>query len=417
MASGPIVLHGETAGDTLWLVTTRGLVVALAAFAIAIWNGAHAVALVAGLFVSLALVARGWSWLALAALRCTLEFRDDRAFPDDELDLVLTVENGWLVPVPWMEADLTIPNRLYPLSGLVRRLAEPELRVIHVLATLMPLCRLTWRYRLRCRTRGLYEIPDVWLTVADPLRLFPRRKCLPVSARLIVYPRIVPLDQLGLRSRLPQGDLTLRSVLVDDPLRLVGVRDYRPGDPLRRIHWKASARRPQIQVKVLERTARLQLALYLGVDGFDHPWVAYRDALFERAVTAVASLANAAIERGGRVSLALSGAEPASVLPGHGVNHLREILEILAVVAPRRGRPLESVLAGSVPRQAGGTTVVVVVAELSEEIEAQLRLARTQGHQAVLLHAGMDAIVAPAGVALYELGRDQDVARVLSAER
>jgi uncharacterized protein (DUF58 family) len=371
---------------------------------------------VAGLFVALALVARGWSAMALRAVRCSLEFRDDRAFPDDEMDLILTIENRWLVPVAWLEADLTIPHRLYPLSGQIRRLAEPELRVIHVLATAMPLRRLTWRNRLRCRARGLYEIPHVWITVADPLRLSPRRIAMPVAARLIVYPRIVPLEQLGLRSRLPQGDVSLRSMLIDDPSRLIGVRDYRPGDPLRRVHWKASARRPQLQVKVVERTARLQLALYLGADGFDHPWMAYRDALFERAVTAAASLANVVVERGGRVSLAISGADPVSLSAGHGVGHLRTILEALAVVMPRRGRPLESVMAGSVARQQSGTTIVVLAAELTEEIEAQLRVARTQGHQITLLHAGLEPIGALRGVVIYELGRDPDVGQVLSGE-
>ncbi|HYU18353.1 MAG TPA: DUF58 domain-containing protein, partial [Chloroflexota bacterium] len=248
-----LVLHGEAAGDTLWLVDSRGILGGLVVLAIAVWNGVDAVALVAGMFVALALVARGWSRLALGGLRCTLSFHDDRAFPDDELDLVLSIENRWLIPIPWLEAELTLPHRLYPLGGTVRRLAETEARVIHVLATVLPFRRLTWRHRLRCRTRGLYEIRSVWVMVSDPLRLFPRRIELLVDARLIVYPRIAPLEQLGFRSWLPQGDRALRTVLLDDPLRPIGVRDYRPGDPLRRVHWKASARRQQLQIKVLER--------------------------------------------------------------------------------------------------------------------------------------------------------------------
>ena len=412
----PLILHGDAAGDTMWLVATRGILLGLLVLAIAVWNGATGVALVAALFVALALVARAWSRLALGGLRCSLQFREDRAFPDDELDLVLVIENRWLVPVPWLEAELTIPHRLYPLSGSIRRAAESDLRVIHLLATLLPFRRLTWRYRLRCRTRGLYEIPFVWITVGDPLRLFPRRVALPVGARLIVYPRIVPLEQLGLRSRLPQGDLVLRSILVDDPLRPIGVRDYRPGDPPRRIHWKASARRPTLQVKVLERTARLQLVLYLDVHGFDHPWMVYRDALFERAVTAAASLANAAIERGGRVALGLGGEEPIYLPAGGGPDQLREILEVLAVVTPRRGRPLESVIAASGWRQPAGATVVVLIPALGEELTAELRAARARGYPVAVLHAGLDPIAVPENVDLFELGREQDLAGVLSRE-
>jgi uncharacterized protein (DUF58 family) len=409
------VVYGESAGGTIWLVGARGIVAGLVILALAVQTGAPAVALVAALFVALALVARGWSRLALGGLRCTVGFGGDRAFPDDELDLVLTIENRWPVPVPWLEAELAIPPRLYPLDGRVGRLAESDRRVIRVLATLLPFRRLSWRHRLRCRHRGLYEIPAVSLLVADPLRLFPRRKAFPVGARLIVYPRIVPLDEVGLRSGLPQGDLTLRSLPVDDPQRVIGVRDYRPGDPPRRVHWKASARRPNLQVKLLERTARLQLALYLGVDGFDHPWVVYRDALFERAVTAAASLANWAIERGGRVALGLSGAEPTVLPAGGGPDQLKAILETLAVVTPRRGRPLASVLAASSPRQPAGATIVALVAGLPDDLAEELRVTRARGHPVVLLTATLEPVEAPPGVALYELGRDNRLAEVLSA--
>jgi uncharacterized protein (DUF58 family) len=260
----------------------------------------------------------------------------------------------------------------------------------------------------------MYEVPHVWVLVSDPLRLFPRRVAIRVDARLIVYPRIVPLEQLGLRSRLPQGDLVLRSILVADPLRPIGVRDYRPGDPPKSIHWKASARRPHLQTKVLERTTRLQLAIYLDAHGFDHPWVAYREAYFERSVTAAASLANAVVERGGRAALGLSGEQELHLPAGHGPDHLREILEALAVVIPKRGRPLQSVIASSVWRQPTGATIVALVPALHEDLGEELRVARTRGHPVAILHAGMEELVPPAGVDLYELGRDEDLARVLS---
>jgi len=410
------VLHGESAGDTIWLVGTRGIGVAVALLAVAVWLGATTVALVAGLFVALAVVARGWSRLALGGLRCRVEFRDDRAFPDDELDLVLTIENRGLAPVPWLEAELTVPHHLYPLEGQVGRAVASDHRVIEVLATLLPFRRLTWRHRLRCRTRGLYEVPTVSILVGDPLRLFPRRKAFVVNARLIVYPRIVPLDQLGLRSGLPQGELALRTIPVEDPTRVIGVREYRPGDPPRRIHWKASARLPTLQVKLLERTAQLQLGLYLGVDGFDYPQVVYREALFERAVGAAASLASWAVEHGGRVGLGLSGAAPIVLPASGGSDHLRQILEVLAVVTPRRGRPLESVLAASLPRQPAGATIVALVAGLPVELADALRGARGRGHPVTVLYAGLEPIAPPTGVRLYELGREEDLARVLTAE-
>ncbi len=167
----------------------------------------------------------------------------------------------------------------------------PDGRAVHLLATLMPLRSITRTLRVRCRQRGRYEVPTVSVLVADPLRLFPRRTGFLVSAELLIYPRIVPLEQIGPRAGLPVGDLRTFAPVMADPSRPLGVRDYRPGDSPRMMHWKASARRGTLQVKVLERTVRRDLALYLDVGGFDHSWLVYREALFERAVTAAASLA------------------------------------------------------------------------------------------------------------------------------
>ena len=337
-----------------------------------------------------------------------------RAFPGGELELVREIDNRSPGPVPWLETELTIPHRLYPLDRSVGRDSVTEARVIRTLGTLLPFGRSNRRHRLRCRGRGLYVVGTVGLLVADPLRLFPRRVEYPVDARLVVYPTILALDQLGLRSALPQGDANLRRVPYDDPLRPIGVRDYRPGDSPRQIHWKASARRPRLQTKVLERTVRLQVALYLDVNGFDHPWVVYRDALFERAVTAAASLANAVVERGGRVALATSGDEPAQVLAAGGAEHLMVVLERLAVVSPRRGRPLESILAATVPRQPTGTTIAVAVPTLTPEIADELRATRRRGYPVALVYAGLDPVAPPDGVDLFALGADRDVARALS---
>jgi uncharacterized protein (DUF58 family) len=271
-------------------------------------------------------------------------------------------------------------------------------------------------YRLRCRQRGLFTVPEIAVLVGDPLRLFPRRVLYRVDTRLIVYPRIVALETLGLRARLPQGDVTFRTMLQPDPLRPIGVRDYRPGDSPRSIHWKASARRAELQVKVLERTAQLQIALYLDAGGFDHPWVVYRDTLFERAVTATASIAQYVVERGGRVALGISGDEPTYVPPAGGLDQLQLFLETLAVVAAKRGRPLESVLQGSASRLPSGTTIVAIVPEVRPEVAAELLAARARRTPVAVVHGGYEPPQAPDGIPLFALGTERDVARALAQE-
>jgi len=412
-----IRLHGDTAGATLWLVTARGIILSLVLLGIAVWNQSAPLAAMAALILALAGVTRLWSLLALHSVRCTLEFKDDRAFPDDEVDLVMRVRSRGPVPIAWLEVDFTVPRGLYatPEPGL--GVLSGDGRALHLLVTLMPLRTVERTIRVRCRQRGVYEVGSVGLLVADPLRLYPRRLERPTEAKLLVFPRVVPLEQIGLRAGLAIGDIRAPTFVLPDPVRPIGVRDYRPGDSPRQIHWKASARRGSIQVKVLERTVRRDLAIYLDVGGFDHSWLVYREALFERAVTAAASLANATIERGGSVALACGGSDPIA-LPGNtGLDQLRGILEALAVVQPTEGRPIENMIAATLWRQPAGTTIVVLTPTPEEPLLAELAPVRRRGDPVAIVYCGLRQAEPPEGIAWFDLGRERDVITALAAER
>jgi len=412
-----IQLHGESAGHTLWLVSNRGIALSLVLLALAVWNQSGPLAAMAGVLFALAVVTRLWSLLALHSVTCTLAFREDRAFPDDEVDLVLRVQGRGPIPIAWLEVDFTVPRGLYgtPEPGI--GVLSGDGRALHLLVTLLPLRVIERTVRVRCRQRGAYEVESVSALVADPLRLYPRRREQRTTARLLVFPRIVPLEQIGLRAGLPLGDMRAPMTVLPDPVRPSGVRDYRPGDSMRQIHWKASARRGVIQTKVLERTVRRDLALYLDVGGFDHNWLVYREALFERAITAAASLANATIERGAAVSLAYGGVEPVA-LEGHtGVDQLRAILEVLAVVQPTEGRPIENMIATTLWRHPAGTTVVVLTPNPTESLLAELEPIRRRGDPVAIVYCGLRQVEPPDGIAWFDLGRERDVITALAEER
>ncbi len=412
-----IQLHGDSAGNVLWPVARRGIAISLLLLAVAVWNQSAPLAAVSALLLALAVVTRVWSFLALHAVRCTLEFRDDRAFPDDEVDLILRVDSRGLIPIPWLEVDFVVPRGLYgtPQPGI--GVLSGDGRALHLLVTLLPFRTVERTIRVRCRQRGAYEVESVSLLVADPLRLYPRRREQQAPARLLVYPRVVPLEQIGLKAGLAIGDIRAPAMVLPDPVRPIGIRDYRPGDSPRQIHWKASARRGSIQVKVLERTVRRDLALYLDTGGFDHSWLVYREALFERAVTAAASLANATIERSGSVSLASGGLDPIAIPSNSGLDQLRAILEALATVTPADGRPIESMLAATLWRQSAGTTVVVLTPAPTDELLAELEPVRRLGYPVAIVYCGLRQVDPPDGVAWFDLGRERDVITALAEER
>jgi hypothetical protein len=120
-------------------------------------------------------------------------------------------------------------------------------------------------------------------------------------------------------------------------VRTVGVRDYRPADSFRHVHWKASARRQNLQVRVFEPTTAYTMILVLNVATFTWHWEGTRPELMERAVCATASIANYAVERRWLVGLAANGAmpnadQPIRVPPGRGPDQLS------FSIPPTRGR-------------------------------------------------------------------------------
>ncbi|MCC7367059.1 MAG: DUF58 domain-containing protein [Chloroflexi bacterium] len=412
-----IQLHGDAAGNTLWLVGARGISLALVLLALAVWNQSAPLSAMAALLLALAIVTRLWSALALRSVRCVLEFDDDRAFPDDEVELLLRVSGRGPIPIPWLEIDFTVPRGLYvtPEPGI--GVLSGDGRALHIMVTLLPFQKVERRIHVRCRQRGAYQVEAISMLAADPLRLYPRRREEPTSARLLVFPRIVPLEQIGLKAGMAVGDLRASSIVMPDPVRPIGVRDYRVGDSPRQIHWKASARRGSIQVKVLERTVRREVAIYLDAGGFDHSWLVYREALFERAVSAAASLANVTIERGAAVSLAISGADAVTIPGNAGLDQLRLILESLAVVMPSEGRPIDNVLASTLGRHPPGTTIVVFTPLPEEPMLAELESVRRRGDPVALVYCGLRQADPPDGYAWFDLGRERDIVAALAEER
>ena len=170
-------------------------------------------------------------WMQITAKRLTIRRRfDDHAFIGDQVLVELDVHNqGWL-PLPWLEAHESLPVQL----------ATPPFHR-HVFS-LGPHARRRLSYRLHCQQRGYYVIGPLAVRSGDLLGLVRPRLERAESAHLIVYPRVLSLEQLGLPTRSPLVALPARSPLFEDPARVMGVREYQRGDSPRRIHWSASAK-------------------------------------------------------------------------------------------------------------------------------------------------------------------------------
>ncbi|MGL4555578.1 MAG: DUF58 domain-containing protein [Gemmataceae bacterium] len=146
------------------------------------------------------------------------------------------------------------------------------------------------------------------------------------------------------------------------------MRPYRPGDSLRWIHWRTSARRGQLMVKEFEDVPGEDLVLVFDPVGPD-------GEAFERAVTLAATIAHEWCQRrGDRLLLAVAGRTPEIVDGVTGPAHARRVLEALALVAAEADRDpqLAERLRAYVPRSASAVVVSAGASPLVAPLEEAL---------------------------------------------
>jgi uncharacterized protein (DUF58 family) len=336
-----------------------------------------------------------------------------RAFFDEEIDLVLEVVNRKPLPLPWLEIEDEVPDSLVYPNAYVTASHKPRRK------TLVHLCSPRWyerirrRYRVRCTHRGLHEFGPATMRAGDLFGFSLQRRDEMEINRLIVYPKTVPLDRLGLPTRGPFGDLVTPRMLWEDPTHLAGVRDYQPGDPMRRIHWKASARLDALQVKLVEPTTHPRLALFLDMHTLrGHAWWAgYDPFIVELSVIVAASIVAWAADSKLPVGLYVNayryrgdGSTMIAIPPSEHPEQLHTILEALATVMPVGRLSLEEMVALEAPALPWGTTVLAITALPDDNLLNVLRTVHSRGGSAGLVLVGTNTEeISSNGVPLFRV--------------
>jgi len=386
------------------LLSTVGLIAGFGALIGAAWAGYSALVMLLGLALSAALVTKAWSHLCLKGVTCERRLSERRVFPDDEVLLTLRVVNRKVLPLPWVEvrdempASLVAPSTVNgsvvePTIGSADRLGTPPARTgtspapengadppveateqpgFVTLSRSTPLLwysAATFTHRLDSSARGYYPLGPLSVASGDIFGLHPRVSVHSDIDHLIVYPRTYQLSELGIPTLSHLGDAITEQRMFDDPSRLMGTRDYAPGDSPRRIHWKASARSRALQVKLFESTTDLKVAVFLAIDTF--AGLPLTD--LELGISTAASLARHLLERGVQTGLFVNTwladtQRPARVVAGSGTDQLALILEALAKTTPGSDCSFVDFFDRARGELGFGGTLILVAGEVSTEI-------------------------------------------------
>ncbi len=265
-----------------------------------------------------------------------------RVCAQEDVPVALTVRilDRRRFPIAWLRVEELLPTRLAVRSAQPRWLTFPGRAGVSA-----------FRYSLSGVPRGVFDSWAAQISCGDAFGLIVRRARVAGVGQLIVYPASRPPALLASFQQMRLGARLAHMRSPDDASRVIGVRDYVPGDRLSRIHWPATARTGALRSKEFEHHATNELELVVDASAGSFGDDA---ASFERALSVAASIAQYAHREGLPFGLATFGSRFVDLGVGRGDVMLLQALDHLATLEAGGGEgPADSpwrLL--SIPRQA-----------------------------------------------------------------
>jgi uncharacterized protein (DUF58 family) len=306
-----------------------------------------------------------------------------RAFPGEEVSVQIEVENGKLLPVSWLRVSDPWPEAVGPADESTLTPSHiPQVGLLTNTYSLRWFERVRRTYTLVFRQRGVYRIGPARMESGDLFGFYETAQRDGPTEHLTVFPRVYPFRALPLPTEDPFGERTSRRRLYEDPTLPMGVRDYRPEDDFRRVHWPATARTGELQSRVYQPVSARVVVVCLNVATFARHWEGTDRDVLEHAISVAAGLVTRGMEDGYRIGLISNGAlansdQPFRLLPARSTKHLALLLQSLAGVTTLLTAPFDRFLIREVPRLPYRSTLMILTAVVYPAlIETLLRLKR-----------------------------------------
>ncbi|MEZ4521230.1 MAG: DUF58 domain-containing protein [Thermomicrobiales bacterium] len=343
------------------------------------------------------LVTAGGSWLwarySLTNVEYFRELSEQRVFAGDKVKLHIKVTNRKLLPLASLEIEDSIADRLRVLEREIVPSGTTGVAVLRITTAMRWFERVTWNLTIECPARGYFPVGPVDLRSSDAFGFFQQRERIPGVDHITVFPAIADLDRIIVPARHLFGEQKIQRPIITDPMRTIGIRDYRPEDSFRHIHWKATARAQSLQTKIFEPTTSIQFGIFLNLDTFERYWEGLDFDRAEGAIVTAATIAAQAVEADHMVGMYANGVVGGSdqalrVRPSRDDRQLEQILTGLAKLSPIASLDYAAIVRAETSRFPIGSTVVLVTAIMTERLRAVLDGLLRANHRVVIVTIG-----------------------------
>ena len=273
---------------------------------------------------------------ALKGLQCSRSFSTPAAHEGETAEVIEVVRNDRPLLVPWLRLESRISSHLH--FGRQENLGVSGEMYHRSLFMLMPYQQITRRHKVRLAKRGFYDIGNATLTAGDVLGFACASMEQHESVPILVYPRLLDPSEVPAPFYRLLGETIVPRQLLQDPFLVNGIRPYQFRDNVRDIHWAATARTGELQVRTHDFTAQTRLMVVVNGQLSYHQWgslMEYEQGPVEYAISMAATLCTQVLQSGLPCGFAANlpqlGEEFCTVLPPSAGSAREE--ELLAAMA------------------------------------------------------------------------------------
>ena len=258
--------------------------------------------------------------------------------------------------------------------------------------------RTRWSYATHTLLvkRGVYVLGPTRVVAGDPFGLFYREMLIPGKDKIMVLPYYETISRFTSPAGYLPGGKALRTRSVEVTPYAAGVREYQPGDPLRRIDWKSSARQDKLMVKEFDQDPETNVWIFLDASSSGnevsrvvspaatsdhgkeagvpfltpaerHQYHLPKDP-FEYAVSLTASICEYYVRSEKSVGLIMNGQGMFKLPPDLGPRQLDKLLEALAIIKPDGDESIQILLESQITPIPKGSTLIIVSASSESDL-------------------------------------------------
>ena len=269
-----------------------------------------------------------------------------------------------------LSVELTVVNQGFsPLTNILLEdfagCAADERQRKFFIDVFKPQQELTLTYECLCDLRGCYFLGPVKTIFSDFLGFFSFEIIWDVKKKIYVYPRIFKIKQLPIlvKGKLPWFGVETISESGDDQ-EFFGIREYMPGDPMKRIHWLSTARKQTLIVKEFERISFYQVFLMFVLNEKDN--IGYRkENVCEYIIKIAASLVKYFIDKDVCLEIMAHTGELTYFPLNKGSDFLEEIFKFFAAAKAESQMSIAEMVQENSKFIAPNSTVLVLLTEKS----------------------------------------------------